>query len=87
MSTIRQDCMFDMQKLFEMEPTHRFNAIFSTLELDSRPKECESCSLKDDSMCQKVYKIQRPLELRKYTSITRGSLKWVLYYKQRAAVE
>lgn len=33
MPIIRQDNLFDMQELFEMEPTHRFNAIFSTLEL------------------------------------------------------
>lgn len=33
MAIIRQDCLFDMQELFEMEPTHRFNSIFSTLEL------------------------------------------------------
>ena len=28
-----QDCLFDMQELFEMEPIHRFNSIFPTLEL------------------------------------------------------
>lgn len=33
MPIIRQDNLFDMHELFEMEPTHRFNAIFSTLEL------------------------------------------------------
>lgn len=34
MPIIRQDNLFDMHELFEMEPTHRFNAIFSTMELD-----------------------------------------------------
>ena len=33
MPIIRQDSLFDMHELFQMEPTHRFNAIFSTLEL------------------------------------------------------
>ncbi|WP_156889885.1 hypothetical protein [Planococcus lenghuensis] len=33
MPIIRQDNLFDMQELFEIAPTHRFNAIFSTLEL------------------------------------------------------
>ena len=34
MSIIRQQSLFDMDKLFEMEPTHRFNAIFSTINLE-----------------------------------------------------
>lgn len=33
MPIIRQDSLFDRQELFEMEPTHRFNAIFSRVEL------------------------------------------------------
>lgn len=31
---IRQDNLFDMQKLFETEPSYRSNAISSPLELD-----------------------------------------------------
>ncbi len=33
MPIIRQDNLFDMHELFEMEATHRFNAIFSTIDL------------------------------------------------------
>lgn len=35
----------------------------------------------------KIFKIKRSIDLRKYTSPARGSLKWTLYYKQRAAME
>ncbi|MBT2583167.1 transposase [Planococcus sp. ISL-109] len=63
-----------------------YDAKYETLKY-SRPKECATCPLKDDSLCQKVYKIKRSVDLRKYTSPDRGSLKWSLYYKQRAAVE
>lgn len=34
MSIIRQQSLFDIHELYEMEPTHRFNAIFSTINLD-----------------------------------------------------
>ena len=63
-----------------------YDAKYETLKY-SRPKECATCPLKNDSLCQKVYKIKRSVDLRKYTSPARGSLKWSLYYKQRSAVE
>jgi hypothetical protein len=63
-----------------------YDAKYETLKY-SRPKECATCPLKDDSFCQKVYKIKSSVDLRKYTSPARGSLKWKLIYKQRAAVE
>lgn len=34
MSIIRQQSLFDMHELYEMEPTHRFNALFSTVNLE-----------------------------------------------------
>jgi transposase len=34
MSIIRQGSLFDIQDLFELEPTHRFDAIFSTLNIN-----------------------------------------------------
>lgn len=34
MSIIRQQSLFDIHELYEMEPTHRFNTIFSTLNLE-----------------------------------------------------
>ena len=34
MSIIRQQSLFDIHELYEMEPTHRFNAIFSTINLE-----------------------------------------------------
>ena len=63
-----------------------YDAKYETLKY-SHPKECATCPLKDDSVCQKVYKIKRSVDLRKYTSIARGSLIWALFYKQRSAVE
>lgn len=34
MSIIRQGSLFDIQDLYELEPTHRFDAIFSTLNIN-----------------------------------------------------
>ncbi|ERI11491.1 hypothetical protein HMPREF0083_00478 [Aneurinibacillus aneurinilyticus ATCC 12856] len=34
MSIIRQGSLFDIQDLYDLEPTHRFEAIFSTLYLE-----------------------------------------------------
>jgi len=33
MSIIRQESLFGMQDLYELEPTKRFDAIFSTLHI------------------------------------------------------
>lgn len=63
-----------------------YDAKYETLKY-TRPKECAMCPLKDDSLCQKVYKIKRSVDLRKYPSPARGSSKWEFYYKQRGAVE
>lgn len=35
MSIVRQQILFGMHELYEMEPIHRLNAIFSTINLDS----------------------------------------------------
>ena len=34
MSIIQQGSLFDIQDLYELEPTHRFEAIFSTLYIE-----------------------------------------------------
>jgi transposase len=35
MTIIRQGSLFDLQKLYDLEPTQRFEAIFSTIDIDS----------------------------------------------------
>ncbi|WP_071461520.1 IS5/IS1182 family transposase [Bacillus massilinigeriensis] len=52
-----------------------------------RPKECESCPLAKDSLCQKVYKVRIKTDLRRYTAPARGSEKWKAIYAERTAVE
>lgn len=52
-----------------------------------RPKECESCPLAHDSLCQKVYKMKITTDLRKYTAPARGSKLWKEIAKKRSAVE
>ncbi|MEK3986379.1 IS1182 family transposase [Paenibacillus sp. FSL K6-3166] len=52
-----------------------------------RPKECESCPLQHDSLCQKVYKMKIATDLRKYTAPARGSKLWKDIAKKRSAVE
>jgi transposase len=34
MTIIRQGSLFDLQDLYDLEPTHRFEAVFSTIEID-----------------------------------------------------
>lgn len=52
-----------------------------------RPKECESCPLAQDSLCQKVYKVKITSDLRKYTAPARGSKRWKEIAKERSAVK
>ncbi|MGE7091817.1 hypothetical protein ACQKII_10270 [Lysinibacillus sp. NPDC048646] len=33
MSIIRQESLFDMQILYDLEPTHRFNSILSDIDI------------------------------------------------------
>jgi transposase len=35
MTIIRQGSLFDLQELYDLEPTQRFEAIFSTIDIDS----------------------------------------------------
>lgn len=53
----------------------------------TRPKECATCPLRDDSLCQKVFKIKCETDIRKYTYPARGSDSWKQLYKERSAVE
>jgi transposase len=34
MTIIRQGSLFDLQELYDLEPTQRFEAIFSTIDID-----------------------------------------------------
>jgi len=52
-----------------------------------RPKECDTCPLSKDSLCQKVYKVKMDTDIRRYTAPGRGSEAWKKLYKQRTAVE
>ncbi|CAM3718645.1 IS1182 family transposase [Marinicrinis lubricantis] len=52
-----------------------------------RPKECESCPLAHDTLCQKVYKMKITTDLRKYAAPARGSERWKEIAKERSAVE
>lgn len=63
-----------------------FDSKYKTLKY-TRPKECATCPLQHDSLCQKTYKIRRSTDIRKYTEPARGSDKWNELYKERTAVE
>jgi transposase len=52
-----------------------------------RPKECDTCPLSKDSLCQKVYKVKIETDIRRYSAPGRGSESWKKLYKQRTAVE
>lgn len=53
----------------------------------TRPKECATCPLAQDSLCQKVYKVKVTNDLRRYSAPARGSKAWKTIYKRRTAVE
>lgn len=53
----------------------------------TRPKECTTCPLREDSLCQKAFKIKCETDIRKYTYPARGSTLWEKLYKERTAVE
>lgn len=59
---------------------------YQTLKF-TRPKECAACPLREDSLCQKVFKIKCEMDIRKYTYPARGSELWKKLYKERTAVE
>jgi len=63
-----------------------FDEKYQTLKY-TRPKECATCPLRDDSLCQKVFKIKCETDIRKYTYPARGSDLWKKLYKERTAVE
>ncbi|AQQ55485.1 transposase [Planococcus lenghuensis] len=63
-----------------------FDAKYETLKY-TRPHECATCPLQHDSLCQKVVKIKRSIDLRKHTVPARSSIKWAIAYKTRGAVE
>ena len=63
-----------------------FDEKYRTLKF-TRPKECETCPLREDSLCQKVFKIKCESDIRKYTHPARGSQLWKKLYKERTAVE
>ncbi len=63
-----------------------FDPKYETLKY-TRPKECKDCSLANDGLCQKVYKVRITTDLRKYTAPARGSIAWKTIFKRRTAVE
>lgn len=71
------------------EHSYRYDSYdekYKTLKF-TRPKECATCPLRDDSLCQKVFKIKCETDIRKYTNPSRGSELWKKLYKERTAVE
>ena len=72
-----------------LEHSYRYDSFdpkYKTLKY-TRPKECATCPLQHDSLCQKTYKIRQSTDIRKYTDPARGSKKWNEMYKERTAVE
>src|SRR5690554_359658 len=71
------------------EHSYRYDSYdqkYHTLKF-TRPIECEPCPLREDSLCQKVFKIKCDTDLRKFTYPARGTVLWKNLYKERTAVE
>src|SRR5690625_1011514 len=49
-------------------------------------KECSICSLAQEGICQKVFKMKNTKDLRKYTASARSSKVWKRLFKRRTAV-
>jgi transposase len=64
----------------------RYDNHYRTIKY-TRPKECNSCPLRHDTLCQKAYKVKIESDLRKYTAPARGSEKWKRLFSERSAVE
>ncbi|MFE3575404.1 transposase [Lysinibacillus sp. NPDC059133] len=63
-----------------------FDEKYRTLKF-TRPKECATCPLRNDSLCQEVFKIKCDTDIRKFTYPARDSELWKQLYKERTAVE
>lgn len=63
-----------------------YDSKYRTLKF-TQPKECETCPLRHDSLCQKVFKIKCDIDLRKFTYPARDTELWKRLYKERSAVE
>lgn len=71
------------------EHSYRYDSYdtkYETLKY-TRPKECKDCPLKNDSLCQKIYKVKIATDLRRYSAPARDSASWKHIYKERTAVE
>src|SRR5699024_2580989 len=71
------------------EHSYRYDSFepkYQTLKY-TRPKECIDCPLANEGICQKVYKVKKTQDLRKYTAPARGTLAWTNIFKRRACVE
>lgn len=53
----------------------------------TQAKECNDCTLAQEGICQKVFKMNITKDLRKYTAPARGSQAWKCLYKKRTALE
>lgn len=72
-----------------LEHSYRYDSFdkkYQTIKY-TRPKECSSCSLAQDSLCQKVFKMKIENDIRRYSAPARGSKGWDDLYKERTAVE
>nr|WP_283163476.1 IS1182 family transposase [Sporolactobacillus mangiferae] len=63
-----------------------YDAKYETLKY-TQPKECVDCSLANEGICQKVYKVKITTDLRRFTAPARGSKAWKTLFKRRTAVE
>ena len=71
------------------EHSYRYDSYDQTYQTIKyvRPKECATCPLAQDTLCQKVFKIKITSDLRKYCAPARGSVRWKELFKQRSSVE
>lgn len=87
------EAIYDQLRSFHMQAVIPYNVRndsydekYDTLKY-TRPKECATCPLQHDSLCQKVFKIKCETDRRKYMNPARGSEKRKNLYKERSAVE
>lgn len=64
-----------------------FDPKYETLKYTRPQKECKTCPLAHEDICQKVYKVKMTTDLRRYAAPGRGSRAWKHIYKKRSAVE
>jgi transposase len=73
-----------------LEHSYKFDSVdkrYDALKFVKPSGHCKECPLQFEGMCQKVIKVKRSDDYRKYANPARGSIAWNNLYNKRSSVE